>query len=408
MIGVDFGSSEVKWFDGKNFGKGIPDGKAFTVGISSSSVFTKISEYPLCKGRKLREILINDVSLELSLNPKEFSLAFCPLKREEKGCKLLVFVGKKESLELPKKLSSLSQITVDVLGGINAILNEFGENFTLVDAGKNKVAVVTVRDGVIENLEVLRGGFDYHAVNPQELLTFKGNFADKVYLTGGGAFSEEFKKVLGEITKFEIPEIEPFGKETPVFLNAYGLYNFKKSNCKAFFKGISIFSSELLRNNRGKLVFSGISLLLSLLFLTGAETLGYLSKKEEYLKAKGVLKEKLSEILSERVVAPDIQVPQKLEKYRELSKRLKVSLPSLISYVDAVSKDLTSGIEIFSLKGSVTSSSFKLKGRAKSNEDLKKFVKNLKGDFKNVSISSSKEGKEGISFTVVLEGKVED
>ena len=406
MIGVDFGSSEVKWFDGKNFGKGIPKGKAFTVGISSSSLFSKISRYPLCKGRKLKKIVESDVAAELSLDPKGISVAFCPVKKGEEGCEVLVFVGKKESLELPEPLSSLSQITVDVLGGINALMLNFTNTFTLVDAGKNKVAVATVEEGTVTGLEILRGGFDYHAENRQELSVIGETANGRVFLAGGGALSENFRKALREVVNFEVPKFAPFWEETPIYLNAYGLFHFKNANCKANFKGISLFSSDLLKNNRGKLLFSATSLFLSLLLITGAEFTDYLSEKRDYLAAKKAFKEKLSELLSERIVAPDIQVPQKLKDYKELSEKLRLFSPSVIGYVDAVSESVVPGIKITFVEGSVTSASFKVKGTAENEETLKRFIKKLKERFKNVSVSS-KTGKEGILFTAVLEAKVE-
>jgi hypothetical protein len=403
MIGVDFGSSLIKWFDGENFGEGIPRGNVFNLGLSSSEVFVKFSEYPICRGGKLRKIILNDVSLELSVDTDKVSVAFCPTERVENGCRFLIFVEKREAFNrIPEELLSHSQVTVDILGGVNAILLNYTDTFTLIDAGKGKIAVVNVSDGVIKGCEILRGGFDYYK---SDLSFLRELLKGEVFLSGGGALSEEFRGALKEITNFTVPELEPFGDKTPLYLNAYGLYKFRKFPCKAYFKSASLLSSEFLQKNKRSLLFVSVSVILSLSLITASEVLNLLTAKRDYLNLKRSLNKELSKILGERVLAPEIQVPQKLESLEKISEFLEIDTPSILFYIDRISKSVVSGINVSYLEGGVSSRSFKLKGKADSDSSLGKFVENLKRSFSKVSLSTEKQGKSGISFTILLEVK---
>ena len=400
MIGVDFGSSSVKWFDGERFGEGIPKGRNFNVGVSSRELFVKFSEYPICRGSSLKKLILNDVSIELSVEPDEISVAFCPVERLQKGCRFLIFVEKRENLQrIPEEILNSSQITVDLLGGINSLIKHYLDTFTLIDAGKGKVAVVNVQDGSIRGFEVFRGGFDYYV---SDLSFLKEFLSDKVFLSGGGALSREFRESLRKVTDFEIPEIEPFGEKTPLFLNAYGLYHFRKSPCKAFFKALSLFSSEFFQKNRKLIVLSSFSLLLSLTLITSAEVLNLLRAKNDYYQTKRELNRELSRVLGERVLAPDIQVSQKLESLKQLADFLRLDAPSLLFYLDGISKSVVKGVNVISVDGSVSSGSFKLKGRAENSRVLDDFVKKLKTLFAKVSVSAERRDRKGIFFTILL------
>jgi len=404
MIGVDWGSSTVKWFDGKNFGTGIPEGRSFTVGVSSSQILVRESVYPICSGSKLKKLIVNDVATDLSVEPEEISVAFCQTERLEKGCSFLIFVEKSERLrEIPEKVSSRAQITVDILGGVAAALS-FSDTFTLIDAGSKKVSLVNVEGGRLKRVEVLRGGFSYYLKSRELFSLVEEMTSETVFLVGGGAFSEEFKEELSRVISFSVPEVEPFGKETPLYFNAYGLYNFRKSPCRAFFKGISLFSQDLLRDKK-RLLFIGATITLSLLGITGGLFLNYLSVKRDYYLEKREFKRELSQIVGEEILAPEIQIPQKLSDYRELSSFLKINEPSLLYYIDGISKSTVEGVKVLAIDGTLSSGYFTVKGRAQGNKSLNLFVANLKRYFKKVSVSSTKETKSRLSFTVRAEVK---
>lgn len=402
MIGVDWGSSTVKWFDGKNFGTGIPEGKSFTVGVSSSQILVRKSVYPICSSSKLKKLIVNDVATDLSVEPEEISVAFCQTEKLENGCSFLIFVERSERLrDLPEKVSSRAQITVDILGGVAAALN-FSETFTLIDAGTKKVSVVSVKEGKLERIEVLRGGFSYHLKNRELLSLLEEMASETVFLVGGGALSDEFREELTKVVSFTVPEVEPFGEETPIYFNAYGLYNFRKSPCRAFFKGISLFSQDLLREKK-RLLFIGTTVTLSLLGITGGLFLNYLSVKRDYYLQRKEFKRELSQIVGEKLLAPEIQIPQKLSEYRELANFLKINEPPLLYYIDSISKSTVEGVNVLAVDGTLSSGYFTIKGRAQGSKPLNLFVTNLKRYFKRVSVSSTKETKSGLRFTVRAE-----
>ena len=402
MIGVDWGSSTVKWFDGKNFGTGTPKGRSFTVGISSSQLLVKQSFYPICSGSKLKKLILNDVSTDLSVNPEEISVAFCQAEKLEKGCRFFIFVEKRERLrELPEEISSKAQITVDILGGISAALT-FSETFTLIDAGSKKVAVAIVKGGKVERLEVLRGGYTYH-LNSGELFSLMGEIGQgTVFLTGGGALSEEFKGELSKAVSFTVPKVEPFGEETPLYFNAYGLYNFRKSPCKAFFKSLSFLSQDVLKEKR-RLFLIGGAVGLSLLGITGGLFINYLAVKRDYYLEKMAFKKELSKVAGEELLAPEIQIPEKLNSYRELADFLKINEPSLLYYMKGISNSVVKGVKVLAVEGTLSSGSFTVKGRADRDSSLKAFVDNLRRYFKRVSISSTKNTGGRIGFTIRAE-----
>jgi len=404
MIGVDWGSSTVKWFDGKNFGTGTPEGRSFTVGISSSQLLVKSSFYPICSGNKLKKLILNDVATDLSVEPEELSVAFCPVKKVEKGCEFLIFVEKRERVrELPEELSSKARITVDLLGGVTAGLT-LSETFTLIDAGVRKVALINVKGGKPERVEILRGSYSYHLKNGELFSIVKEMALEEVFLTGGGALSEEFRRELSRFISFTVPEVEPFGEETPIYFNAYGLYNFRKSPCKAFFKSFSLFSQEFLGEKK-RLLFIGALTALSLSGITGGLFLDYLSAKRDYLLQKREFRKELYKITGEKLLAPEIQIPEKLNSYRELALFLNLGKPPLLYYIDGVSKSVVKGVKVLSLDGTLSSGQFTVKGRAEKSSELRLFVENLKHYFKRVSVSSTKESRAGIKFTVRLEVK---
>ncbi len=406
MIGVDWGSSVVKWFDGKEFGTGIPQGRSFIVGMSSSQLLVYKSFYPVCSGSKLKQLVLNDVSTDLSVEPEQLYVAFCPVKKLETGCELLIFVERREKVEeLPEEVASKSQITVDLLGGVTAALT-FSNTFTLIDAGTKKVALANVKEGTLEKVEVLRGGYDYH-LRTGELFPIVGDMAlEKVFLVGGGALSEEFKKELSEFVSFTVPEIEPFGKETPLYFNAFGLYNFRKSPCRAFFRSFSLFSQELFKEKR-RLLLTGTVVVVSLLGITGGLFLNYLSAKRDYILQKKEFKKELYRVTGRKILAPEIQIPENLNRYRELAVFFRIDQPSLLYYVDGISKSVVDGIKVISIEGTLSSGQFTIKGRAKRTSDLELFVKNLKRYFKRVSVSSTKETKVGVKFVIRAEVKSE-
>lgn len=406
MIGVDLGSSTVKWFNGKDFGTGFPKGNSFTLGLSSSQVLVKKAFYPLCSGGKLKKLVLNDVSTDLSVEPEELSVAFCRVEKLENGCSFLIFVERRERLnEIPHEILKSSQITVDILGGIAALISMSEETFTLLDAGKRKVAVATVKGGKLESLEIFRGGFDYHLGSDELFSYLKAVKKGSVFLVGGGALSKDFKSKLSRFSDFTVPELEPFGKETPLYFNAYGLYNFRKSPCRAFFKGISLFSQDILKEKR-KLLFIGGATLASLFLITGGLFFQYLSAKRDYLLEKSAFSREFSRALGGKLLAPEIQIPQKLSHYREAADFLKLNTPSLLYYLNGISDSVVKGVKVLSVSGSISSGEFTLKGRAESMKDLKHFTEKLRRYFGKVSVSSTKRGRAGISFTLKAEVKV--
>ncbi len=404
MIGVDWGSSTVKWFNGKEFGTGHPEGRGFTVGVSSSQLLVRESFYPICSGSKLKKLILNDVATDLSVEPEKIAVAFCQKEKLDKGCSFLIFVEKKERIrELPEEIVSKSQITVDLLGGVTAALN-LSKTFTLIDAGSRKVALVNVRNGSIERVEILRGGYDYQLKTGELFPAVKEMALEEVFLVGGGALSENFRKELSEFVSFTVPKLEPFGEETPLYFNAFGLYNFRKSPCRAFFKSFSLFSQDLLKEKK-RLLFIGTAVALSLSGITGGLFLSYLSARRDYYLQSREFNRELSRIVGEKLLAPEIQIPQKLNEYRELAEFFKVKTPPLLYYLNGISKSVVKGVKVLAVDGTLSSGYFTVKGRAESSGSLKQFVGNLKRYFKKVSLSSTRETKTGISFTVRAEVK---
>jgi len=386
MIGVDYGSSTVKWFDGKRFGTGLPEGRGLVVGLSSKTVLVKEAVFPLCRGKQLEKMVLNEVVSDLSVEPSQVAVAFCPAERLEKGCRHLIFVEKRELLEaLPPEVKEGSTLTVDLIGALSAATLLYpDEDLTVVDAGEGKVGFYFVSGSRLRAVEVFRLGYRSFVERFGELSVPK--VSGRLVLIGGGALSEEFVELFKEFSPL-VPEIPPFGEETPLYFNAYGLYHFKKSPCRAAFAQPSLLSSEFFQKNRGLFVRAGALVGLSLILLTAAEAIRVKVARDDYLAAKREFKERLSELLGEKVLIPEVQIPQKLEELKALKELLKVDQPGALLYLRAISESTTEGVRVLEVKGSASSGQFTVVGRFESEEALEAFVSSLKRRFKKVSVS---------------------
>jgi len=396
MIGVDYGSSTVKWFDGRRFGTGLPEGRGLVVGLSSKTVLVKEAVFPLCKGKQLEKMVLNEVVSDLSVEPSQVAVAFCPAERLEKGCRHLIFVEKRELLDsLPPEVREGSTLTVDLIGALSAVSLLYPEEeVTVVDAGSGKVGFYRVSNSQLKGVEIFRFGFDAFAQRFKSLPL--PAVSGRLILIGGGALNEEFVELFKEFSP-EIPVVSPFGEQTPLYFNAYGLYHFKKSPCRAAFTQPSLFSSELFQKNRKLFLRAGALVGLSLILLTAAEAIRVKVARDDYLAAKREFREKLSELLGEKVLLPEVQVNQKLTELENLKELLKVNQPSALVYLKAIAESLTGGVKVLEVKGSASSGQFTVVGRFESEEALEAFVSNLKKRFEKVLVSV-----DGKKFTITL------
>ncbi len=408
MIGVDVGSEVTKWFDGKLFGTGLPEKRGIVAGISSKTVFIKKSFYPLCKGHQLRKIVLNDVSSEIGVSPEEIAVSFCPVRKEKEGCQLLVFVEKRKNLELlEESLKDLAAITVDTIGVATAARLIYGENdLTVIDAGASKTAVVELSGGKLNSVEIVRAGFgtlkrDFSLLEERVFPLVKSK---EIILVGGGALDDDFVRLLKERLTVEIPQEKPFGKETPIYFGAFGLFHFRKSSCKASFKELSIFSSEFFTKNKGKLLASAFMILSGLFFLTTAEYVSYLQVKGDYADFKREYKKAVERVLGEKVVAPEEQLLQATSKFGRLKEILLLDKPSVLVYLKNISEAVVGGVKVLKVEGSSTADSFKLSGIAKDSEALRKFTDKLKRKFSKVNTDVSKETSKGVKFAITVSG----
>ncbi|MEO2069095.1 MAG: hypothetical protein ABGX27_06235 [Desulfurobacteriaceae bacterium] len=404
MIGVDVGSSKVKWFDGKNFGFGNLKGKREIVGITSRNLYVKKAFYPICKGSQLKKLVINDVLSELDTAENEVSVAFCPIGKKEKGCEFLVFVLKKEEIE---QFESANTLTLDIAGTINAVSLLYGEEkITVVDAGAGKVSVIQFEKGIVDNIEIIRSGFPF-------LLKDTSFFRDrvvpflkgKVLLVGGGALNEKFLELFKKFCpSLEIPNIEPFGKDTPIFFNAFGLYHFRKSPCKPTFKEFSIFSSKFWTEHKTAILFSIASLLASGFFYTASLVLSFLAEKKDYRLTLKEYKRTVESIINEKALAPKLQVSQKYSKVQELKDFFLLNKPSVLFPIEKIGKSIDPLVKILKIEGSIESENFSILGVASSEKDLDKFREKLSSYFEKITVNKVKKVEKGIQFTMSLSG----
>ncbi|MEO2065510.1 MAG: hypothetical protein ABGX17_03305, partial [Desulfurobacteriaceae bacterium] len=219
----------------------------------------------------------------------------------------------------------------------------------------------------------------------------------KVILIGGGALSKEVREILKPFN-VEVPEFEPFGSETPLYFNAYGLYNFKESPCRAVFSQPSLFSSELFEKNRSLLIRASVLTTASLILITTAQVLQLQYAKKEYQQVKKEINEELSKVVGEKILLPEVQIPQKLRELKELKETLKLDQPSALLYLKGISDSVVEGIRVIEVSGSASSGQFTVVGRSSQEESLRKFSENLKKRFKKVSISLAKNRKFKITI----------
>ncbi|SMP14012.1 hypothetical protein SAMN06265339_1239 [Desulfurobacterium pacificum] len=409
MIAVDVGSKLVKWFDGSSFGTGIPANlKNAVVGVSSKNVFVKESFYPVCKSAALKKLIVNDVCSDMLVSPDDISVAFCVVEKLNKGCRVLVFVEKKGSLEEKKLTDNYKILTLDLIGGINAahLLYE-GDEFSLLDIGASKVAVVNFRDGNVVNMEVFRVGFDFLKKNNSYLTdrVFPLIESKSVILCGGGALDEQLVGLVSTRFDVEIPEISPFGKETPLYFNAYGLFHIKKSPCPAFFSQSSFFKSDFLEKHKKEIIFAGTSTAAGVLLLLLSQGVQLLACKDFLKREETILKSKLEKILGEKVVAPDIQLSQAISNLKEEKKFFAVDKPSVLTVLKKISDSVVSGIKVYRVEGSVDADSFTVKGYADTENSFTSFVNNLKERFENVSnVSTTSTSNNSLKFTLTVSG----
>lgn len=398
MIGVDYGSSQIKWFNGKKFGIGLPEGRGFVVGLSSKTVLVKEASFPLCRGKQLERMVLNEVVSDLSVEPSQVAVAFCPAERLDKGCRHLIFVEKREFLNsLPQKIREGSILTVDIIGALSGVSLLYPEEeVTVVDAGGSKVGFYHISNSQLKEVEIFRFGYRTF------IERFKGSLplqiSGRPLLIGGGALDEEFKELFKEFSPI-LPNFHPFGAQAPLYFNAYGLYHFKKSPCRAAFSQPSLFSSELFQKNKSLFLRAGALVGLSLLLLTGAEVIRVKVARNDYLGAKEGFKREISEVLGEKVLLPEVQIPQKLEELKALKELLRVDQPSALVYLKGVADSVTEGIKILEVKGSSSTGQFTLVGRFSSEKSLEAFTSNLKERFEKVSVSV-----DGNKFRITLWG----
>jgi len=393
MIAVDYGSFKAKWFDGKNFGEGLPSSR-FLLGLSSSRLFIKESSFPICRGKNLQKLIANEVSSELAIEPDEFSTAFCPVEREEGGgCRFLILVARKRDVE---EFSRAVSVSADIVGTVAAVskLLSGEKELTVIDAGASKVSLLNFKGGVLREVKLFRGKYSNSIPFLSSVKREK-----RVVLIGGGALDEEF---ISQIPfKVEILRFSPFGRLTPLYFNAFGLYHAKSSPCRAFFKSPSLFSSEFLEKNKRLVAFTGAALILSGLFITASTALRLYAAKRDYEITKRELLSALSSELGEKVVLPKEQVLQKLERLKRLREILKIDSPSILLYLKAVADSLPrSGILVAEVNGSASLDQMKIVGFSSREEALKEFISNLRKHFEKVNLSVS----DGPKFKIEARG----
>ncbi len=407
MVGVDLGSSLTKWFDGERFGTGFPKSGALSVGVTSKGVLVKFSTYPLCKGRNLEKIIVNEIEVETGVPSNEFSVAYCPVEKVDTGCKFLIFVEKKSRLE-GEIFEEARHVTVDVVGMLAATSHVYGRDFTgtVVDAGMSKICVLKLEKGKPSSVEIIRIGFDSILKNRELIGRFREAAGERFILVGGGALDEDFTVFLSkENFEFEVPNFPPFGDLTPLYYNSFGLWRFRFADCKADFKRFRLLNSEVLSKYKRELTVAAVSLLVSLLLLTVGEFLRFSAAKKEYQNLDRAIKTKLSEVTGiRRVVAPKIQLKQSIENLERKAQFFMVDTPSVLVYVNNVSSSVVKGVKVLSLKVSVTDSSAEVSGLAENRDALDRFRQELVKKFKKVAVSTTKEVSSGVKFTIKLQG----
>lgn len=409
MIAVDVGGKLTKWFDGKAFGTGVPSNlRNAVVGVSSKNVFVKESFYPVCKPSALKKLIVNDVCSDMLVSPDDISIAFCVVEKESRGCKVLVFVEKRESLEKKKITDDYKILTLDLIGGITAanVLYE-GEEFSLLDVGASKVAVVNFRGGSVLNVEVFRVGVDFLKRNISYLTerVFPVIKSKSVILCGGGALDGEITNLVTEQFNVEIPEISPFGKETPLYFNVFGLYHFKNAPCPAFFSQASIFRSDFFEKHKKEVFFTGVSATIGIFLLLLSQGVQLLACENLLGKEEKILKKELEKVLGEKIVAPDVQLSQAISSLKNERKFFALDKPSLLFVLKGISDSVVSGIKVYKVEGSVDADSFTVKGYANTEKSLADFVKNLKERFDNVSnVSTTSTSNGALKFTLTVSG----
>jgi len=408
MIGIDAGSTLVKWFDGEKFGTGLKEGKNFITGISSKTVFVKKAFYPVCRGSQLRKMIINDVSADIGIEPENITISFCSVRKEKKGCEFLIFIEKKEIIDsLDKNLKDSSVITVDIIGAATAaVLLYREENLTVVDFGATKTAILSMEGGKLREVEIFRAGFPFLKKNRAFLEErIVPRLEGKVVVVGGGALDSEFMNILkGYVQSLEIPQIEVFGKETPLYFNAFGLYHFRKASCKAAFKEFSLFSSEFFVKHRSALITGGAITFVATVLFTVSQFLDFLYEKKNYELTSKEYKKVVEKVLQEKVLAPEIQVSQKLSNFKELRTFLLLDKPSILYSLSGISESVVEGIKILKLEGSAVSESFRISGYADEEKSFKVFTDNLSKYFEKVNTDKVKKVTKGIQFSISVSG----
>lgn len=408
MIGIDVGSAVTKWFDGETFGTGQIEGGNFITGISSRTVFIKESSYPVCKSRQLKRMILNDVSADIGINSDELLVSFCPVEVEKKGCKFLMFVEKKETIDsLDENLKDSSAITVDFIGAATAASILYGEeNLTIVDFGATKTAIISLKGGRLRNVEVIRAGSPFLKRNRSLLYErIVPQLDGRVLVVGGGALDGELMGILKDcVQSVEIPEIGIFGKETPLYFNAFGLYHFRKASCKAAFKEFSPFSSDFFLKHKHALIASGIIALVATFFFTVSQIFNYIYAKGTYQLMSKAYKESVEKVLREKVLAPKIQVSQKLSSFETYKSLFLLDKPSILFPISGISKSVVKNIKILKLEGSAVSESFRVYGYADGEDSLNSFTNNLSKYFEKVNTDEVKKITKGIEFSISVSG----
>jgi len=405
VIGVDAGTSAVKWFDGKSYGTGFPKGKGIITGISSKSVFVKKAVYPVCRGRHLKELILNDVSADLGLPPEELGIAFCPAGRKGKGCEFLVFVERAENLK-KSRLENSAILTVDVVGTANCALLTHADTACIVDAGKAKTAILELEGGRLKGVEIVRAGFEALLKKPDLLLNSgKLSSCGEVLLVGGGALSPDFRKLLSKVAKVKVPVLEPFGEETPLYYGAFGLYHFRRANCRATFARHSLLQFRTLTENRKRLIASGVLTAVGVASLAGAYTASIVESRKTYFAVKERYSRMVEKVLGTKVVAPEEQLSLAESRFLKLRRLLMADKPSILHYLSLISQAVPEGITVTELDGSLATGVFRVQGFAEKEEALTVFVENLKKHFGGVDISSSRSSGEKLHFVVTLKGR---
>ncbi len=389
---ADFGTELIKVYDGKEaiVLKDAQRLSADIVGLSSAKILYLKKRFP--KLPEIKKVLETEIKGQFD---KSFDWDVFSKKESESFDSYILMVA--PTFNLQAKI-----LTADIVGGFCSGLS-LSRDFQLLDIGASKTSLLIVKDGQIEDVILIRQGIEGILKNPlpfkQRLLS---SFEDgKVFLCGGGAFSQDVLKILGEIVEFEIPYFPEFASDTPLFFNAYGLYNLKKLKKFPAFKRGGFDLKALLSEKTFSLAV--VLFCLSSFSLSVAQLLNYIAKSGQVQSLDSYAKKLAAEVIEGKVVAPEAQLEDALQTQEAMEK-------FLLSDKDAVDvlaefPSVANGVKIISVQAN--RDSLKVEGRAGSQKKLESLVRALKKDFDKVIVSANPNGGK-VYFKIKAQGaKVE-